>query len=334
LPQITPMPLLPDQTTADAASDGVAVRAPCPAPANIRDEVTRYDGTAECGVWSGPRYRMTYRVMGQGPPLILIPGIASTYRTYALLLNQLSVRFRTVVYDYPGENAGDGANLARIGHDDLVDDVFRLIDHLNIGRVFLVGLSFGSTVALKMLWREPRRFPKAALQGAFAARDFSPAERWALKLGRLVPGHVGRLPLRRLVLEYNSKAEFPSLLAERWSFYLEENGKTPIKSLAHRVKLLADLDLRSILTEIPTEILLIQGNEDRIVARPNFETLKAGLSHAEGIILPTVGHQPHLTHAEVMARLIGDWLLPCAPEGCPTDSQASAVSAAGSPAQG
>jgi hypothetical protein len=27
--------------------------------------------------------------------------------------------------------------------------------------------------------------------------------------------------------------------------------------------------------------------------------------------MPTVGHIPHITHAESLAKLIGDWLLTC-----------------------
>jgi pimeloyl-ACP methyl ester carboxylesterase len=125
-------------------------------------------------------------------------------------------------------------------------------------------------------------------------------------------------------LTYNSKAEFPALLEDRWHFYLEQNGLTPIKSLAHRVSLLTGLDLRPALAEIPTEVLLIQGNEDRIVAHRYFEMLQAGLPRAEGAILPTVGHLPHLTHGEGLASLIGDWLLPCAPGGCSEEQQAGA----------
>ena len=79
-------------------------RRPCPAPAIFRAEVHKYDAHAQVGTWAGPRYRMTYRILGDGPPLILVPGIASTYRTYALLLNRLASRFRTIVYDYPGDN--------------------------------------------------------------------------------------------------------------------------------------------------------------------------------------------------------------------------------------
>jgi pimeloyl-ACP methyl ester carboxylesterase len=263
---------------------------------------------------------MRYRLLGNGPPLCLIPGIASTYHVYAIVLNQLSTRFRTIIYDYPGEHDDDGAKLSRITHDNLVDHLFGLIDHLNIGRAFLAGLSFGSTVALKTLHREPRRFPRAAVQGAFAHRRFSVAERLGLVLGRLVPGKAERLPLRRQVLTYNGRPEFPAILADRWPFYLEKNGETPIRSLAHRVSLLTRLDLRPILSEIPTELLLIQGREDRIVPCKDFELLKAMLPRAEGCVVPTAGHVLHLTHAELLAQLIGNWLLPCEPEGCTSQS--------------
>jgi pimeloyl-ACP methyl ester carboxylesterase len=261
---------------------------------------------------------LTYRILGAGPPLFLIPGIASTYRIYALLLNRLGEHFQTILYDFPGEHPDDSARLARITHDQLVDDLFGLIDHLNVGRAFLAGLSFGSTIAIKALHREPGRFPRSVLQGGFAHRRFSLAERWALRLGRLVPGTVSRLPFRRTVLSYNSRLEFPALLDDRWDFYLEQNGLTPIRSLAHRVGLLTCLDLRPILPAIPAEVLLLQGNEDRIVPLREFEILKAALPRAQTVVLPTVGHEVHLTHAEVMAQLIHQWLLPCAegPEGC------------------
>jgi pimeloyl-ACP methyl ester carboxylesterase len=316
------MSQLPPDQSAPPHSDAPAPR--CPAPADFHEEVRRYDEQAETGQWDGPRYSMTYRGLGNGPPLLVVPGIASTYRTYALLLNRLAERFRTIVYDYPGDQLGDGARLARISHDHLVDDVFGLFDYLNIGRVFLFGLSFGSTIVLKALRREPRRFPKAAVQGAFATRDFTRGERLALRLGRLVPGNAARLPLRRPILAYNNKAEFPALFEDRWRIYLDENGLTPIKSLAHRIGLLFDLDLRPILAEIPTDVLLIQGHEDRIVARRYFDMLCAALPRAEGVILPTVGHHPHLTHAEVLAGLVGDWLLPCASAGCSEEHRSQA----------
>lgn len=316
-------PPSPPETSAGAepsAPTAEPPRRPCPAPADFRAAVAEFDRSAEVGSWSGPRYCMTYRVLGDGPPLILCPGIAATYRGYALMLNALAARFRAVVYDYPGENPGDGARLGKLSHDDYVDDVFGLLDHLNFGRAFLFGPSFGSTIVLKALHREPRRFPRAAVQGAFAHRPLAPAERFALRLGRLLPGNASRLPLRDRVLAWNNKSHFPSIISDRWDYYLEQNGLTPIAPMAARLDLLGRLDLRPILPKIAAEVLVLQGNEDRIVHRTHYDELVAGLPHAKGVIMPLVGHQPHYTHAEGMAQAFNDFLLPCAPGGCPNES--------------
>ena len=307
----SPLPSPPSNVDAAAGEP----RPTCRPPAKVRAQVARYDQTAEVGTWNGPRYRMTYRVLGQGPPLIWVPGIAATYRGYAMALNLLAERFQTIQYSYPGD-APDGARLGRISHDDLVDDLFGLIDHLGLGKVFLAGLSFGSTVVLKALAREPRRFPRAVLQGAFAHRRFTLAERAALIVGRRFPGTLARLPLHEAVLSYNCRGDFPSLIADRWDFHLEQHRLTPIRALAHRTTLVTRLDLRPILPTISTDVLLIHGREDRVVPPSHLEVLSAGLPRAEAVVMPTVGHIPHLSHVDGFARLIGDWLLPAAPAGC------------------
>ena len=319
--QSTEDSLLP--SLADPGSHFAAGR--CQPPADIRDEVRRYDDRAAVGTWPGPRYRMTHRTLGQGPALLWLPGIASTYRTYVLVLNRLAEKFRTIQYEYPGDQQGDGACLGRITHDHLVEDLIGLMDHLGIGRAYLAGISFGSTIALKALDRAPERFFRAIVQGAFAHRHFTAAEQLALFLGRRVPGTVARLPLRKTILAYNSKMDFPRIIEDRWPFYLEENGRTPIRALAHRTTLVARLDLRPSLPRINTDILLVQGRDDRIVPHRYFEDLKAALPQSESTVMPTVGHIPHITHAEPLARLIGDWLTPCEPTSCTRDPRAEAA---------
>jgi pimeloyl-ACP methyl ester carboxylesterase len=206
------------------------------------------------------------------------------------------------------------------------------MEHMGIARAHLVGISFGSTVALKALLRAPERFSKVVVQGAFAYRRFTVAERLALFLGRRLPGTIDRLPLRRTVLAYNSKMDFPWIIEDRWPFYLQENGRTPIRALAHRTSLVARLDLRSVLHRIDAKLLLVQGREDRIVPYRYFEELKAALPHSESVILPTVGHIPHITHAESLARVLCDWLAPCEPGTCAREPLAgSDPSGAGGP---
>jgi pimeloyl-ACP methyl ester carboxylesterase len=146
-----------------------------------------------------------------------------------------------------------------------------------------------------------------------------------LKVGRHFPGTVSKLPLHDLMLTLNNKSSFPSLLEDRWNCYMEENGLTPIASMAARLDAMGRMDLRPILKEITPEILILQGNEDRIIPRRYFDELMGSLPHATGVIMPLVGHQPHFTHAEALAQAIGDFLLPCAPGGCPNENSAVAT---------
>ena len=59
---------------------------------------------------------------------------------------------------------------------------------------------------------------------------------------------------------------------------------------------------------IETEVLLLQGDRDRIVPISNYRMLLAQLPHARGLLMPGVGHQPHFTHPEWLAQAIGDFL--------------------------
>ncbi len=297
-------------------------RPPCPAPADFRAEVADYDRNAE--------------VVALGRPALPddVPGprrraAADPHPRHRLDLSRLlpdaqplAGRFRTIVYDYPGEHPDDGARLGRITHEHLVDDVFGLIDHLNLGRVFLFGLSFGSTITLKALHREPRRFPKAVVQGGFARRQVhARGTSGRFGFGRLAPGQRLAAPAPRAGPGVQQPEPLPEIIDDRWTYYVEQNGLTPIAALAHRLDLLARLDLRPILPEIPTEVLLLQGNEDRIVRRRYFDELKAGLPRAEGVIMPLVGHQPHYTHAEALAQAIGELALRES-RGCPNEAKA------------
>src|SRR5438067_713728 len=231
--------------------------APEVVPGDFGAEVAAYDRDAAVKVWEGPRYRMTYRVLGQGPPLIVIPGIAATYRVFALVLNRLAGHFRTVIPAYPGDLPDDAAHLNRITHEDLVADLLGLVDHLGLGRVYLFGPSFGSTIALRALHRAAERFPAAVLQGGFARRRFGLGERLALLFGRRFLGRtLSGIPLHDSVLMQRQRGEFPAALADRWDHFLRENGLTPMAALAHRLGLVSRLDLRSILPEIRAEVLL------------------------------------------------------------------------------
>src|SRR5262249_35318896 len=147
------------------------------------------------GVCGTGRYRCPYFAWGSGPPLVFIPGLADSGRSFVLPISQLAARFRCIAYDLP-TGRGDGAHLRRYVHADLVADLFALLDHLGIRQAYLFGSSFGSTIALAAMRARPESLPRSVLQGGFAWRPLAWAELFLARLAQYWPGSVRMLPFR------------------------------------------------------------------------------------------------------------------------------------------
>src|SRR5205823_943978 len=142
---------------------------------------------------------------------------------------------------------GDGARLPRYRHADLVADLFALLDHLGLRQSYLLGSSFGSTVALAALRTRPDRVPRAVLQGGFACRPLSLAERLGVRLVRHLGGPLRGLPGRERLARAVDYATFAPCPPAVWRFFLDCTGSTPVAAFAQRADLLHRVDLRPVL---------------------------------------------------------------------------------------
>ncbi|MDQ5824646.1 MAG: alpha/beta hydrolase [Chloroflexota bacterium] len=98
--------------------------------------------TANTGV------ELSYRDWGgDGPPMLLLHGLGSTHHIWDLAAPLLSERFHVVAYDQRGhgfsEKPGSGYDL-----DTMLADLRGLVEALGLGRVFVVGHSWGGSIAL------------------------------------------------------------------------------------------------------------------------------------------------------------------------------------------
>src|SRR4029077_19921699 len=81
------------------------------------------------------------------------------------------------------------------------EDRIRLLDHLGYDRVDLLGSSYGSTVAIRVLESYPGRVRRGVLQGGFARRPLRWFERGPARLARYWPGRLDEVPGRMYVLD-------------------------------------------------------------------------------------------------------------------------------------
>jgi pimeloyl-ACP methyl ester carboxylesterase len=308
----------PSQTPPPSRCDSITL-SPChPVTLSpLSAALERWRGEARPGVCDTGRYRCRYYVWGEGPPLVFVHGLCDDALSFVLTAARLRAHFRCVAYDLPtGE--GDGARLGTYRHADYVADLFALLDHLGLGRAYLFGSSFGSTIALAALHEQPGRLPRAVLQGGFARRPLAWAEVGLASLARWWQGPMCRLPLRHEILRYSHHGPFARRPPEVWEFFLQRCGLPPMAAVAYRALVLHKIDLRPLLPGIRQPVLVLCGDCDPLVGRACEQALMSGLPDATRVEISDCGHLPMFTHPEVLAELTYRFLtpLPC-PAGGP-----------------
>lgn len=105
-------------------------------------------------VFESPGATIHYEIAGEGPPLLLIAGIASDGASWGPLPPFLPDR-RLIMPD----NRGSGRTVCEgpFEIDDIVADTLALLDHLGIAETDVVGHSLGGMIGLRLASRYPER---------------------------------------------------------------------------------------------------------------------------------------------------------------------------------
>src|SRR5262245_41077828 len=108
---------------------------------------------------------------GDGPPLVMIHGIANSPHIFDDFAPLLSTRFRVIAYARRGHGHSD-APTGPYGSDVLVGDLRELLDNLGIGHVSLLGWSMGGDEITEFAGRYPERVEKLIyLEGGYDWSD-------------------------------------------------------------------------------------------------------------------------------------------------------------------
>lgn len=277
-----------------------------PTASELAAALMAYKSEATFASLQTPRYRLDYSSWGEAtaPPLVLIHGMADQKQSFAMLMQRLVEGGRRCIAYELADGRHDDGRLGRYGHDDFVNDLIVLLDHLNFDAVDLLGCSFGSTVSLRALALHPDRFRKVVLQGAFAHRDFTTLEALLAKIARLLPGTMASMPKRKEFLAEQTLPQLPDCPPPIFEFLLECGGRTPIRAASHRANILRKLDLRPLLPTIRHEVLMIGGDRDGLVPRSCEAELEAGLTNVQRLEIAPGGHYPQYAAPSTMADVM------------------------------
>ncbi|QGV80117.1 alpha/beta fold hydrolase [Streptomyces ficellus] len=102
---------------------------------------------------------LSYVVAGDGPPVVLVHAGVADHRMWDAIVPGLAQRHTVVRYDL----RGFGESAPPAGPFSETDDLRRLLDHLGLERVGLVGASWGGRVAVDFTLAHPERVDRLAV---------------------------------------------------------------------------------------------------------------------------------------------------------------------------
>jgi haloalkane dehalogenase len=157
----------------------------------MTDEVRWFDGIAA---------RLAYRVMGEGPALVLVHGYPVHGETWRKILPGLARRFTCYVPDLPGLGLTEWRADTDFTFHGHAQNLRRWIDHLTLDSYDLAAHDTGATVARCLADADPRRVRRLTL------------------INTEMPGHRPPwIPLyRHLAALPGSPLSFGALLRQRW----------------------------------------------------------------------------------------------------------------------
>lgn len=236
--------------------------------------------------------RIAFERRGEGPPLVLVHGGLVDHREWSTQLEGLSDEFTVVAWDAPGcGRSSDPPESFRM--PEYADCLAGFIRALGLERPHVLGLSWGSTLALELYRRSPGIPRTLVLTAAYAGWAGSlPADEVAERLERFM--EQIDVPPERWVRDY-----IPTLLTERAPQDMAEElvalmAESRPAGLRAMILAMAEADLRNVLPTIDIPTLLLYGEEDVRSPLSVAEELHAQIPDSTLVVMPGVGHQSNV----------------------------------------
>lgn len=213
----------------------------------------------------GPR---TTIAVGEGPPILLLHGLAASARWWARVVPTLSASHRVHAIDLP--SFGESGRGVRFHLDRVPDQLVALMDETGIDRASIVGHSMGGLIAGRLAADHPGRVDRLVLVDAgFLSLDPS----WLHK----VTGPIGavrytRPPLAKLLMED----------------LMRVGG---VRLIEATVQLLRT-DWVESLSRIQAPTLVVWGEGDTICPRVIGDGIVERVPNARMVVIPDSGHNP------------------------------------------
>jgi pimeloyl-ACP methyl ester carboxylesterase len=253
---------------------------------------------------------VNYRQEGQGPPVILIHGIAASLYDWVNMMPELAAHgYHAYALDLLGHGESHKPADPQEYHVDCLFAHFTSwVDRLGLDNpLWLVGHSLGGYLSLQYALRFPSRVRGLVLIDPFYdIRQLSPWLRLVRRRPYLGARAMQAVPewLINILLGWDpsSSADFSPLARQQ----IANDYK---RASPHFVYITRDIPaLTNSLQQVQVPTLVIWGEHDLTLRPETFERLVEQLPRGSSHPIPECGHQPHIGKPALVNRLVLDFL--------------------------
>jgi pimeloyl-ACP methyl ester carboxylesterase len=254
---------------------------------------------------------MTIVQRGDGPALVLVPGIQGGWEYMRPAIDALAQSFRVITFSLCGER-GSGWGRPR-GMDDYADQVARALDVCHLQQAIVCGVSFGGLVALRFAARYTATTSALVLVSTpgpgFRLR---PRHEWFARHPRLCgPLFIAGFPTRvgpelvRAIPDRRCLARFA------WG-QLSAFGRAGVSfpRMAERARLIGTLDTAADCARVSAPTLVVSGEPplDHVVSAEGTCEYARLIQGARAVRLDRTGHLGAITRPDAFAAAVRDFV--------------------------
>lgn len=266
---------------------------------------------------------LAYRVLGDGPPVICLPGGPMYAADYLGDLGGLPARCQLIMLDLRGTGRSAAADPASYRCDRHADDVGALADHLGLDRFGLLGHSAGASIALQYAPAHPGRVSQLALitpsTRAVGLYPSAETRRAFMNVRRDEPWFAaGVAAFGRIQADGETAADAESMMPffyGRWDSAAQAHATATDRLWNEHLTEYFHADgafdppaTRAALAAFSAPVLLLGGELDLNTMPSVMTELAAMCRDPQLVIQPGAGHYPWLDNADVFVATVAGFL--------------------------
>jgi aminoacrylate hydrolase len=248
-----------------------------------------------------------YEESGQGPSLMLVPGLSGVGSFWAEQVRELSRDFHVIVHDHRG--AGQSTHsLMHYSVEQMADDTLRLMDALSVPSAHVVGHSTGGAIGQVMALGHPRRVRSLVLSATWAGPDAYFRRLFESRKRALLDSGIAEYLRGAALVQYPPSwiSANDALLSERHAALIP--GSAPVDVIASRIDAIVRHDCRARLSAIDTPTLVIVAADDMITPRMYSDEIASRIPGAKLVVLDTGAHLAPVINAPAYNEAVGAFL--------------------------